>query len=147
MWVGECGGAGGQRLGFYFLPPGDRGMLAPKTEKTPVRGSPTLRPTLIRRQKMPTFVPDLGIHHSVPPRLLTGIWAAVTRRQAAPGGQVWREPGLDGPRVLREESAEELWRRQPGCEEQFAFPIKRHWDTLVSDSVFETLESFVGFPG
>ena len=95
--MGECGGAGGQRLGFYFLPPGDRGTLAPKTEKTPVRGSPTLRPTLIRRQKMPTFVPDLGIHHSVPPRLLTGIWAAVTRRQAAPGGRSGGSQASMGP--------------------------------------------------
>lgn len=91
------GGAGGQRLGFYLLPPGDRGTLAPKTEKTPVRGRPTLTPTLIRRQKMPTFVPDLGIHHSVPPRLLTGIWAAVTRRQAAPGGRSGGSQASMGP--------------------------------------------------
>lgn len=70
-----------------------RGTLAPKTKKTPVRGRPTLiLPHLIRRQKMPTLVPDLGIHHSVLPRLLTGIWAVMTRRQAAP------RAGLEGAR-------------------------------------------------
>lgn len=72
-----------------------RGTLAPKTKKTPVRGCPTLiltPPPPIRRQKMPTLVPDLGIHHSVPPRLLTGIWAVMTRRQAAP------RAGLEGAR-------------------------------------------------
>lgn len=64
----------------------------------------------------------------------SGDWAA----KAAPGA------GLEGARLDRPGCCVKHLRR-PGCEEQFAFPIRDIGDTLVSDSVCETLESSLGF--
>lgn len=92
---------------------------------------------------MPALAPDLGTRHRSSPDSV-GTWAAGSEglssaesRQPASFRQVWQEPSLDRPR-----GCGSSW-PQRGCrgglegQEQLCFPIKRHFDTLVSDRVCE----------